>query len=190
MSDFWCVCRKYCNGKRTSIRARSTWSRHLRDADDDDDDDDNSVPCKRNRPADITEQDPNTTSRQGSLASSHNDLPDFDPPEFHPPGPDFHPLEPDFHPAEGDSDPVQHQPDPHLDQPQLPLDRERRHSSLWDLDLDELSNMARLPKLQQDMLFICALREAHLDDGVGLKGKALERLRNPPSYPAAVFFFF
>jgi hypothetical protein len=34
MSDFWCVCRKYCNGKRTSIRARSTWYRHLQDADD------------------------------------------------------------------------------------------------------------------------------------------------------------
>ncbi|KIK36559.1 hypothetical protein CY34DRAFT_26295 [Suillus luteus UH-Slu-Lm8-n1] len=36
------------------------------------------------------------------------------------------------------------------------------------------------------MLFIHALREAHLDDGVGLKGEALERLRNPPSYPATV----
>ncbi|KAG2336730.1 hypothetical protein BDR05DRAFT_1005614 [Suillus weaverae] len=46
--------------------------------------------------------------------------------------------------------------------------------------------MARIPKLQQDMPFICALREAHLDNGVGLKGEALERLRNPPSYPATV----
>jgi hypothetical protein len=46
--------------------------------------------------------------------------------------------------------------------------------------------MARIPKLQQDMLFICALREAHLDDGVGLKGEALEKLRNPPSYQATV----
>ncbi|KAJ8588647.1 hypothetical protein M405DRAFT_792718 [Rhizopogon salebrosus TDB-379] len=46
--------------------------------------------------------------------------------------------------------------------------------------------MARIPKLQQDMLFIRALREAHLDDGIGLKDEALERLRNPPSYPATI----
>src|SRR6267154_5494696 len=89
MSDFWCVCRKYCNGERTSIRARSTWYRHLQEADDDEkesirlakfsdafcasvapvdgpndlkcwsesnDDDNDSVPCKRNRSADIMEQ--------------------------------------------------------------------------------------------------------------------------------------
>ncbi|KAG1725615.1 uncharacterized protein EDB91DRAFT_1239764 [Suillus paluster] len=61
-----------------------------------------------------------------------------------------------------------------------------RRSPLWDLDLNELSNMAHIPKLQQDMLFIRALWEARLDDGVGLKGEALERLRNPPSYPATV----
>ena len=35
MSEFWCVCRKYCNTERTSIRSRSTWYRHLQEADDD-----------------------------------------------------------------------------------------------------------------------------------------------------------
>jgi len=34
--------------------------------------------------------------------------------------------------------------------------------------------MAKLPKLQQSMLFIQAIRNASLDDGIGLTGEALE----------------
>ncbi|KAG2147973.1 hypothetical protein DEU56DRAFT_909323 [Suillus clintonianus] len=207
MSEFWCVCRKYCNAERTSIQSQSMWYRHLQEADDDEkenirlvkfsdafrasaaptpstsagpsdlkhlnesnDNNDNSVPCKRKRSEDVMEQDTNITSRQGSPA-----------PSLH-----FNPLEPNFDPLGPEFDPTQPQPDPCPNQQQLPPNNERRCSPLWDLDLDELSNMARIPKLQQDMLFICALREAHLDDGVGLKGEALERLRNPPSYPATV----
>lgn len=49
-----------------------------------------------------------------------------------------------------------------------------------DLDLDALAASARLDNLKRDISFIQALRNATLDDGTGLKGEKLERLRNPP----------
>ncbi|KAG1752196.1 hypothetical protein EDB19DRAFT_1613676, partial [Suillus lakei] len=43
-----------------------------------------------------------------------------------------------------------------------------------------------LPNLQRDMSFICSLRSATLDDGVGLKGEDLQRLQNPPRFPCQI----
>ena len=46
--------------------------------------------------------------------------------------------------------------------------------------------MAELPKLQRSMSFIQAIRNASLDDGIGLTDEALEQLRNPPKEPLRV----
>ncbi|KIK23437.1 hypothetical protein PISMIDRAFT_100434 [Pisolithus microcarpus 441] len=46
--------------------------------------------------------------------------------------------------------------------------------------------MAKTPKLQRSMSFVQAIRNASLDDGIGLTGEALERLRNPPTEPLCV----
>ncbi|KAG1831035.1 hypothetical protein EV424DRAFT_1343169 [Suillus variegatus] len=165
ISDFW-----------TSIRARY---HHLQDPDDDEKESIRLAKCSDAFCASVAPvAGPNNLKRR----SESNDDDDDNVPCKRNRSADIT-EQPDFHPPQPDSDPVQHQPDSRLEQPRLPVDREHRHSSLWDLDLDEPSNMARLPKLWQDMLFICALQEAHLDDGAGLKGEALERLRNPPSYP-------
>jgi hypothetical protein len=108
------------------------------------------------------------------------------PPDNTPPPPDNTPPPPDNAPPPPDDDMLpphdnvppddpQHHPDP------LP---EEWHDSLADLDLEELLRNARLPDLRRDMEFVLALREASLDDGVGLVGDALERLRNPPRHQA------
>ncbi|KAG1721277.1 hypothetical protein EDB19DRAFT_1835560 [Suillus lakei] len=94
------------------------------------------------------------------------------------------PPEPDFHPPEPDSHPTPYHPDPRLDPQQLPPNCEHRHSPLRDLDLDELSKQQAFRSSSR--LFVCALREVCLDSGIGLKGEALERLRNPPFHPATV----
>jgi hypothetical protein len=60
------------------------------------------------------------------------------------------------------------------------------HNPLRDLDVDDLSQSAWLPNLQRDMSFICSLWSATLDDGVGLKGKDLIRLRNPLRFPCQI----
>ena len=49
-----------------------------------------------------------------------------------------------------------------------------------DLDLDKMARIATLPKHVRDLSFIHALRNATLDDGIGLTGDALHRLHNPP----------
>lgn len=58
------------------------------------------------------------------------------------------------------------------------------HNPLKDLDLDQLGRDAKRFELQRDMQFILALHNATLDDGAGLIGDALERLRNPPQAQA------
>ena len=46
--------------------------------------------------------------------------------------------------------------------------------------MDELARVATFPKHIRDLSFVQALRNASLDDGIGLTGDALDRLRNPP----------
>lgn len=46
--------------------------------------------------------------------------------------------------------------------------------------------MARLPKLQQGISFVQAIRNASLDDGIGLTGEALQRLCDPPKEPLCI----
>ena len=56
-----------------------------------------------------------------------------------------------------------------------------------DIDLDELSALAKLDHIKQAMEFIRALEEASLDDGVSkLDPEALHRLRHPPTCPAEI----
>ena len=56
-----------------------------------------------------------------------------------------------------------------------------------DIDLDELSALAKLDHIKQAMEFIRALEGASLDDGVSKLGpEALHRLRNPPTCPADI----
>lgn len=54
-----------------------------------------------------------------------------------------------------------------------------------DIDLQELSDIARLKDMKLAMEFIQALQEASLDDSK-LDKDIIERLRNPPTYPADV----
>ncbi|KAI6138757.1 hypothetical protein EDD17DRAFT_1770874 [Pisolithus thermaeus] len=53
-------------------------------------------------------------------------------------------------------------------------------SPLLNLDIEELIRKARLPKLQRALHFVQDIRNASLDDGVGLTGEQLMCLRNPP----------
>ena len=55
----------------------------------------------------------------------------------------------------------------------------RGNTRIADLDLDELAHVATFPKHIHNLLFIQALRNASLDDDIGLTGNALHRLRNP-----------
>ncbi|KAI6043158.1 hypothetical protein EDC04DRAFT_2891161 [Pisolithus marmoratus] len=69
---------------------------------------------------------------------------------------------------------------PHADPPPPPPP-DNDHPSwppncLLNLDLDELANMAKMPKLQHSMTFIQEIRNASLNDGIGLTGEALEHL--------------
>ena len=54
------------------------------------------------------------------------------------------------------------------------------------LNLDELAEIVTLQKHVRDLSFIRALRNASLDDGTGLTGDALVRLRNPPMEPLRI----
>ena len=54
------------------------------------------------------------------------------------------------------------------------------------LNHDELAEIATLQKHVHDLSFIRALRNASLDDGTGLTGDALVRLRNPPMEPLQI----
>jgi hypothetical protein len=72
---------------------------------------------------------------------------------------------------------------PHQNQHEIPP-AAHWHNPLKDLDLDQLSRDAKRFELQRDMQFILALHNATLDDGVGLIGDALERLRTPPQAQA------
>ena len=54
-----------------------------------------------------------------------------------------------------------------------------------DIDLQELSNIAHLKDMKLAMEFIQALQEASLDDS-NLDKDIIERLRNPPTFPADV----
>ena len=49
------------------------------------------------------------------------------------------------------------------------------------LNLDELLQIAKHEKHIRDLSFIAALRHASLDDGGGLTGDTLVRLRDPPT---------
>ncbi|EIW80973.1 hypothetical protein CONPUDRAFT_56343 [Coniophora puteana RWD-64-598 SS2] len=53
-------------------------------------------------------------------------------------------------------------------------------SPLASLDLRALARRTPLEELQRDMSFVIRIRDATLDDGIGLKGEALRRLRDPP----------
>jgi hypothetical protein len=56
-----------------------------------------------------------------------------------------------------------------------------------DIDLEELSAVAKLDHIKQAMEFIRALENASLDDRFSKLGpKALQRLRNPPTSPADI----
>ena len=56
-----------------------------------------------------------------------------------------------------------------------------------DIDLEELSAVAKLDHIKQAMEFIRALENASLDDRFSkLSPKALQRLRNPPTSPADI----
>ncbi|KAF8798244.1 hypothetical protein BYT27DRAFT_7264838 [Phlegmacium glaucopus] len=56
-----------------------------------------------------------------------------------------------------------------------------------DIDLNELSALAKLDHIKQAMEFIRALEEASLDDGVSkLDAEALHCLQNPPTCPADI----
>ena len=56
-----------------------------------------------------------------------------------------------------------------------------------DIDLDELSALAKLDHIKQAMEFICALEEASLEDSASKLGpEALRHLRNPPTCPADI----
>ncbi|KAG2109540.1 hypothetical protein DEU56DRAFT_758885 [Suillus clintonianus] len=89
-----------------------------------------------------------------------------------PPGDDNPPPPRDDNPPPpGDDNP------PPPDNPNHPPQQfEEWRDPFSDLDFEELARNARLPDLQRDMKFILALREASLDDGIGLTGDALERL--------------
>ncbi|KAI6004275.1 hypothetical protein EDD15DRAFT_2223541 [Pisolithus albus] len=51
---------------------------------------------------------------------------------------------------------------------------------------DELANTDGMPKLQHSMSSVQAIRNASLDDGIGLTGGALEQLRTPPKEPLRI----
>jgi hypothetical protein len=56
-----------------------------------------------------------------------------------------------------------------------------------DIDLEELSAVAKLDHIKQAMEFIHALENASLDDRFSKLGpKALQRLQNPPTSPADI----
>ncbi|KAI6025526.1 hypothetical protein EDC04DRAFT_2899734 [Pisolithus marmoratus] len=60
------------------------------------------------------------------------------------------------------------------------------HSPPLDLDIEELICKACLPKLQCSLHFVCNIRNASLDDGMGLTGKQLVYLCNPPKEPLQI----
>lgn len=94
-------------------------------------------------------------------------------------------------PHDDDDPPPPHNNDdrlpPHDDgNPPPPRGDDDHPNPLLTLDLDELTRMAELPKLQRSMSFIQAIRNASLDDGIGLTDEALEQLHNPPKEPLCV----
>ncbi|KAI5998505.1 hypothetical protein F5J12DRAFT_895438 [Pisolithus orientalis] len=54
------------------------------------------------------------------------------------------------------------------------------HSPLLDLDIEKLICDACLPKIQHSLHFVKDIRNASLNDGVGITGEPLECLCNPP----------
>lgn len=73
-----------------------------------------------------------------------------------------------------------------LQQPDPNPPQDRVQDPLVMLNLDELAEIATLQKHVRDLSFIRALRNASLDDGTGLTGDALVRLRNPPTEPLRI----
>ncbi|EIW78817.1 hypothetical protein CONPUDRAFT_59151 [Coniophora puteana RWD-64-598 SS2] len=74
-----------------------------------------------------------------------------------------------------------------LSPPLRPLSPSEPTSPLASLeDLVALASRSPLDSIQREMSFITRLRSATLDDGVGLKGHALDRLRNPPTTPLEI----
>ncbi|KAI6021195.1 hypothetical protein EDC04DRAFT_2901385 [Pisolithus marmoratus] len=60
------------------------------------------------------------------------------------------------------------------------------HSPLLDLDIKELIHKACLPKLQCSLCFVHDIRNASLNNGVGLMGEQLAYLRNPLKEPLRI----
>ncbi|KAG1817176.1 uncharacterized protein BJ212DRAFT_1576814 [Suillus subaureus] len=211
-AEHWCCCRKYCHGQRKCLKSLRTWQRHLQEADEDEKPRVRAARLSRsfqnfvattmnNAPAagpslmqpPIASGSGRTPSSTTSSSSSDDDRPsrkrrcgsgelfvnDVNLP--HPPGSpdnDQYIPEPDFDALPRDLE------GPDQDQRDETPPAAHWHNPLKDLDLDQLGRDVKRFELQRDMQFILALHNATLDDGAGLIGDALERLRNPPQAQA------
>ncbi|KIK15072.1 hypothetical protein PISMIDRAFT_16793 [Pisolithus microcarpus 441] len=142
------------------------------------------------RPCTLPHSSPTPGEDSAEAGPPNDDLPADDHPMY-PPNDDLPADDQPIYPSDNDLlvDPAHNNPrylpnsNPPPDAPTNNPPPPTRSAPLSDLNLEELASTARLPKLQWSMGFIQAIRNASLDDGIGLMGEDLGQLRNPPKEP-------
>ncbi|KAG2738243.1 hypothetical protein P692DRAFT_201858104 [Suillus brevipes Sb2] len=208
--EHWCNCQYYCHGVRTKLGSRATWFRHLQRAPNEEEraairaaglsDTFRTTSAGPAGPSSTRDNDSDEERPQKRAREDNDELPLADNDDivdhtidalhehvYEPPDSPLPDRDPQNEPENPRQDPLQDvrqrspPPDVDGDAEEIPW-----HNPLNDLDVDDLFRSARLPNLQRDMSFICSLRSATLDDGVGLKGEDLQRLQNPPRFPCQI----